>query len=276
VNNVRLQHRELVVSPVSGAAGARVEGVDLRRIDGDTMARLRQAFLDHCVLVFPGQQHLTTEAFVAFSSHWGEVERVRNLKGCVDDNPAVLLLDFKGAKPPTDQWHSDLTLQECPPLGSLLLARVVPVGGDTIFANQYLAYEALSDGLKKALNGLNAVHGGPGLSEAFARGMGVDPASLPTNTHPVVRTHPETGRKALYVNRAYTKNFEGMTAEESWPLLDWLYDHAVQPNFTFRHHWTVGDLVMWDNRCLQHFAVADYGSLPRTMHRVTILGDRPR
>lgn len=267
---------ELTVTPLGGAAGGRVEGIDLRNIDESCMRRLRQAFLDHGVLVFPGQQNLNTAEFVDFSTRWGEVERVRNLKGCVDENPAVLLLDFKGARPVTDQWHSDLTLQECPPLGSLLLARVIPVGGDTIFANQYLAYETLSDGLKKLLSGLNAVHSGPGLSEAFARGMGVDPATLPTNTHPVVRTHPETGRKALYVNRTYTKHFEGMTVEESQPLLNWLYDHAAQPNFTFRHRWTVGDLVMWDNRCLQHYAVADYGSSPRTMHRVTLLGDRPR
>jgi taurine dioxygenase len=269
-------NNDLKVTPLSGAAGARVEGIDLRRIDDAAMGRLRQAFLEHCVLVFPGQQSLTTEDFVTFSTRWGEVERVRNLKGCVDENPAVLLLDFKGARPVTDKWHSDLTLQECPPLGSLLLARVVPVGGDTIFANQYLAYDALSDGLKELLNGLKAVHGGPGLSEAFARGMGVDPATLPSNTHPVVRTHPETGRKALYVNHTYTKHFEGMTVAESRAMLTWLCDHSVQPNFTFRHHWAAGDLVMWDNRCLQHYAVADYGSSSRTMHRVTLLGDRPR
>jgi taurine dioxygenase len=190
---------------------------------------------------------------------------------CLDGNRAVLVLDTYGERPVTDQWHSDVTMEESPPLGSFLLARVVPVGGDTIFANQYLAYEALSDGMKRLLDGLCAVHNG----DNFARAGNYDPASFPSNVHPIVRTHPETGRKALFVNPVYTSGIDGMTVAESKPLLDYLFAHSVQPNFTFRHHWTEGDMLMWDNRCLQHFAVADYGSSPRTMHRVTVLGDRP-
>jgi taurine dioxygenase len=162
-------------------------------------------------------------------------------------------------------------MEECPPLGSFLLARTVPVGGDTIFANQYLAYESLSEELRRVLDGLKAVHNG----DVFAKSGGYDPGRFPSTVHPVVRTHPETGRKALFVNPVYTSHFEGMTKEESRPLLDFLCEHAVQPNFTFRHHWTQGDMLVWDNRCLQHFPVADYGSNPRTMHRVTVLGDRP-
>jgi taurine dioxygenase len=125
--------------------------------------------------------------------------------------------------------------------------------------------------MKRLLDGLFAVHNG----DNFARAGNYDPTSFPSNLHPIVRTHPETGRKALFVNPVYTSAIDGMTVAESRPLLDYLFAHSVQPNFTFRHHWTEGDLLMWDNRCLQHFAVADYGSSPRTMHRVTVLGDRP-
>jgi taurine dioxygenase len=260
------------VTLLSGALAARVEGLDLSVPPDDaTMALLRQALLDHCVLLFPGQDRLTPEQHVAFAERWGEVHVMPTPEACLDGNPRVLVLDTHGERPVTDQWHSDVTMEACPPLGSLLLARVVPVGGDTIFANQYLAYEALSDQLKTILDGLNAVHNGAN----FAKAGNFDPARFPASVHPVVRTHPETGRKALFVNSVYTSHFEGMTVPESRPLLKWLFAHSVQPNFTFRHRWSAGDLLMWDNRCLQHFAVADYGSQPRTMHRVTLLGDRP-
>jgi taurine dioxygenase len=261
-----------VVTPLSGALGARADGVDLSLpLDDSMMALLKDAFLRHCVLIFPRQDALTPEQQVAFAARWGEVHLMPTPDKCLDGNRAVLVLDTHGERPVTDQWHSDVTMEECPPLGSFLLARVVPVGGDTIFANQYLAYDALSDGMKRLLDGLHALHNG----DNFARAGNYDPATFPSSVHPVVRTHPETGRKALFVNPVYTSRFEGMTVAESRPLLDYLCAHSVQPNFTFRHRWTQGDLLMWDNRCLQHFAVADYGSSPRTMHRVTVLGDRP-
>jgi len=262
----------LRLTPLSGALGARIEGIDLAApLDDTAMAFVRDAFLTYCVLVFPGQQALTPEQQVAFAARWGEVHRMPTPDKCLDGNRAVLVLDTYGERPVTDAWHSDVTMEPCPPLGSFLLARRVPVGGDTIFANQYLAYEALSDGMKRMLDGLHAVHNG----DNFARAGNYDPATFPSSLHPVVRTHPETGRKALFVNPVYTTRFDDMTAAESKPLLDYLCAHSVQPNFTFRHRWTEGDLLMWDNRCLQHFAVADYGSSPRTMHRVTVLGDRP-
>ncbi len=260
------------ITPLSGALGARVDGIDLRDVDDAVMTELNAAFLDHCVLVFPGQQGLTPEEQVAFAGRWGKVHHMLTPEACLDGNLAVLVLDFQGRKPPTDKWHSDVTMEECPPKATFLLGRTIPTGGDTIFANQYLAYDALSDGMKKMLDGLNAIHDG----QNFAKAGGFDPSRFPSSLHPVVRTHPETGRKALFVNTTYTRHFENMTIEESQPLLDWLYDHSVQPNFTFRHHWTEGDLIMWDNRCLQHFAVADYGDQRRVMHRVTVLGDRPR
>lgn len=273
MTKVRKASREISIKPLAGCLGAQVTGVDLStEIDEDTMEVLRSAFTEHLVLVFPGHGHLTPEQHVAFASRWGEVHYMPTPKNCLEGNRAVLVLDTKGARPVTDKWHSDVSMDEKPPMGSLLLARVIPeAGGDTIFANQYAAYEALSDGMKRVLEGLKAVHTG----DVFARAGGLDPSTLPRSVHPVVRTHPVCGRKALYVNEVYTSHFEGMTVEESRPLLQWLWAHSTQPNFTFRHRWTVGDLLMWDNRCTQHFAVADYGSSPRVMHRVTILGERP-
>lgn len=262
----------VTVTPISGALGARVDGIDLAKPVSDaTLARIRQAFLDYCVLVFPGQGHLTPEQHVAFAAKWGDLHVTPAPDSCLEGYPEILVLDFEGRPPPTDKWHSDVSMDECPPLGSLLLARTIPVGGDTIFANQYLAYDALSEGMKRMLDGMRAMHTG----DVFGRDGGIDPAKLPRNLHPVVRTHPETGRKALYVNAVYATHFEDMTVEESRPLLDYLSAFSVQPNFTFRHRWTEGDLLMWDNRCLQHFAVADYGAQKRVMHRVTILGDKP-
>lgn len=263
----------LAVTPLSGALGAQIDGIDLARpLSQATLARIKQAFLDYCVLVFPGQGHLTPDQHIAFARHWGELHVTPSPKDGLDGYPEVLVLDFEGRPPPTDKWHSDVSMDECPPLGSLLLARTIPIGGDTIFANQYLAYEALSEGMKGMLEGMQAMHTG----DTFGRDGGIDPATLPRNLHPVVRTHPETGRRALYVNSVYATHFEDMTVEESRPLLEYLFAHCEQPNFTFRHHWTEGDLLMWDNRCLQHFAVHDYGTAKRTMHRVTILGDRPK
>ena len=259
-------------TPIGGALGARVDGIDLARPLGDReIASLRAAFLDYCVLLFPGQGHITPAQQLAFARRWGEVILTPAPDKCHPEYPEILVLDTHGEKPVTDMWHSDITMEPVPPLGSFLLARTVPVGGDTIFANQYLAYDALSDGLKQALDGLKAWHTG----DVFARNGGYDASALPRSLHPVIRTHPETGRKALFVNSVYTTCFEDMSEAESRGLLDYLCRHAVQPNFTFRHQWQEGDMLMWDNRCLQHFAVADYGAQPRTMHRLTIKGDKP-
>ncbi|MDG2004340.1 MAG: TauD/TfdA family dioxygenase [Novosphingobium sp.] len=266
------EKQNVSVAPMGGALGARVDGIDLAQpVDAELVASLRDAFLEYGVLLFPGQSHISPEQQIAFARLWGEIILTPAPDACHPDYPEILVLDTKGEKPVTDLWHSDITMEPVPPLGSFLLARTVPVGGDTIFANQYLAYDALSDGLKQALEGLRAWHTG----DVFASQGGYDADALPRSLHPVIRTHPETGRKALFVNTVYTTCFEGMTNEESRGLLEYLCNHAVQPNFTFRHQWRPGDMLMWDNRCLQHFGVADYGSQPRTMHRVTIKGDKP-
>jgi taurine dioxygenase len=265
-------NQKIEVTPIGGALGARVQGVDLAEplVDAE-LARLREAFHEYQVLYFPDQGHISPAEQLTFARRWGEVIKTPAPDKQHPEVPEILVLDTYGEKPVTDMWHSDITMEPVPPLGSFLLARTVPVGGDTIFANQYLAYDALSDGMKQMLDGMRASHTG----DTFARQGNYDPADFPRSLHPVVRTHPETGRKALFVNSVYTTCFEGWTEEESRGLLDYLCAHAVQPNYTYRHRWTVGDMLMWDNRCLQHFGVADYGSQPRTMHRITIKGDVP-
>jgi taurine dioxygenase len=183
-------------------------------------------------------------------------------------------------------WHSDFSFLEEPPLGSVLYAREVPAyGGDTLFANMYSAYEALSEGMRWMLDGLSAMHagrpygvGGVPADLGVSRSIGIErnrPEADREIAHPVVRVHPATGRKALFVNSIYTTRFEGMTEAESRPLLKYLYDHAIRPEFTCRLRWHTKDLAVWDNRCTLHYAVNDYDGARRLMHRTTIKGERP-
>lgn len=262
---------DLKITPLAGSLGAKVEGIDLADVDDELFAAIHEAWLEHLVLVFPKQQHLTPAQQAAFALRWGEVHVMPTPDVYLEGTNAVIELDFHGRKPPTDKWHSDVTMDALPPKATFLLGRTIPIGGDTMFANQYLAYERLSDGMKKLLDGLKLIHDG----ETFARSGGYETSRFPTSVHPIVRTHPETGRKALFVNSTYGRYIEGMTAEESAPILNYLYQHCVHPNITFRHRWTEGDLLMWDNRAVMHFAIADYGAQRRTMHRVTILGEKP-
>jgi taurine dioxygenase len=173
--------------------------------------------------------------------------------------------------PLTQRWHADTTHAERPPALSMLLARVIPeVGGDTMWSNAHAAYDGLSDGLRATLDGLRAVHQGT----ALAAEAGLEKAAV-TRTHPVVRTHPVTGRKALFVNGDYVTRFDGWTEEESAPLLQYLYAQVARAEYVYRHRWTVGDLVIWDNRSTQHAVVGDVGGAERMLHRVTISGDVP-
>jgi taurine dioxygenase len=278
----------LKITRLAGSLGASVEGLDLAQpLDDATMEQLRAAFLTHLVLVFPGQGHITQAEHVAFSRLWGPVQVMpgRHLPGHPElieiaqrhgtpvgiGNPQALAHE-SARLARTDIWHSDQSYEPHPAIGSLLLAREIPsAGGDTMFANQYAAYETLSPGMQRMLRGLRAIHSG----EGYYRITGLDPADAPVTPQPVVRTHPETGRLALFVNRIWTTHFEDMTVEESRQLLEYLYAHAVEPCFTFRHRWQLGDLLMWDNRCVQHYAVHDYGDETRVMHRATVLGDKP-
>jgi taurine dioxygenase len=269
---------------LSGTLGARIRGLDLCfPVPANVLASLRDALAQHCVLVFPGQSGLSPEQHIAYAASWGPLHIMPS--GHLPGHRELIEIAARGGVAPgaggrdhetsqlarTDIWHSDMSFEEKPPLGSLLLARQIPpVGGDTMFASQYAAFETLSPALQHLLSTLRAIHSG----EGYYRLMGLDPDKAPRTAHPVVRTHPRTGRKGLFVNRVWTRHFEGMTVEESKPLLDFLYDHACQPPFTFRHRWSPGDLVFWDNRFVQHYAIRDYGRCDRVMHRATVIGEK--
>ena len=268
----------VTVAPVAGALGAEISGVDLARpLDGGTAAAIRRALLEHLVIFFRGQT-LDPRALVAAARAFGTPARYPFVKGLDEEPLAIPVLkredetaNFGGV------WHSDTTYLERPPLGTLLYACEVPeFGGDTLFANMYLAYESLSEGMKRMLDGLRGVNVSHKAAALAARpGAEADAPALAAE-HPAVRVHPETGRRALYVNPAHTRRFAGFTDEESAPLLGWLFGRQTRPEFTCRFRWTPGALAFWDNRCAQHNAVNDYAGRRRLMHRVTLEGDPPR
>jgi len=275
------RYRHVEVRRIAGALGAEIRGVDAARPLGDeVIGELRQALLDHLVIFLRGQQ-LAPQQLLAFAGRFGRPMEYPQLKGlpeCPLVTPVIKLeherQNFGGV------WHSDTTYLERPPMGSLLYAvETPPVGGDTLFASQYAAYEALSDGLKAVLTKLGGVSSSAKAEvsrtrEDRLRDAGAELKVL-TAVHPVVRTHPETGRKALYVNFGHTARFEGWSEAESAALLDYLFGHQVRPEFTCRFHWEPGSLAFWDNRCVQHNPVNDYHGHRRVMHRVTLEGDRP-
>jgi taurine dioxygenase len=277
----RRSYRHIEVRPIAGALGAEVHGVDIARpLDHEVVAEIRLAFLDHLVIFFRNQT-LTPQQQLGFAERLGEPMEYPQLKGlpeCPLITPVIKLeherVNFGGV------WHSDTAYLERPPMGSMLYAlEIPPYGGDTLFANQYLAYETLSEGLKKTLAGLVGINTSTKADasktrEDRLRDAGAELKVL-VGEHPVVRTHPETGGKALYVNVGHTTGFKGWTEEESRPLLEHLFAHQVRPEFTCRFRWTPGALAFWDNRCAQHNPVNDYHGFRRVMHRVTLAGDRP-
>lgn len=285
-----MTYQRIEVSPISGALGAEINGVDLAKpLDDKTFAEVRRAF-DENLIIFFRDQKITPEQHLAFAGRFGEFD-IHPFVAGLPDHPEVMPV----IKEADDQgsnfgglWHSDVTFYERPPLGSMLYALDAPAyGGDTMFANQYLAYETLSDGMKDMLDGMTVVHSatrvygntdttiakyGPGAKSMQVR-TGSDADA--TVEHPAVRLVPETNRKALFVNGTYAIRFSGWTEAESKPLLDFLCDHAVRPEFTCRYRWRTGSIAFWDNRCAQHNALNDYHGQRREMHRVTIVGERP-
>ena len=260
------------IRPLTPSIGARIEGVKLGALDADTFGQIKAAFLQHCMLVFPGQ-FLQPEDHFAFARQWGEVA-VTPMLSYVEGHPGLLQLTNPGkVNAITENWHYDSTFIPAPHALTILAAQQMPeAGGDTMWCNQYLAYEALSEGMKRLLEGVRAKFTGT----RIARKTGTT-GEPPSTFHPVVRTHPETGRKALFIGHPgdTVPHLEGMTEAESRPLLDFLYQHSPSPDRTVRHMWQPGDVVMWDNRCTMHYAVHDYGEAVRNLNRITIRGTVP-
>jgi taurine dioxygenase len=269
-----------LVRRMAGAIGAEIGGVKLRPdLPDAVIGELRRLWLEHLVLFFRNQD-LTPQELATVARRFGEVVHYPFLKG-LDEAPEVIevakleheTVNFGGL------WHTDTAYLVEPPMATMLIAREVPPhGGDTLFASLYAAYEALSDGMKQMLAPLRAVNSSSKAEKSRTR-EDRDASEAPRvleAEHPVVRTHPETGRKALYVNSGHTLRFVGMTEAESAPLLEYLFAHQVRPEFTCRFRWEPGSTAFWDNRCALHNPINDYHGFRRIMHRVTLAGDRPR
>lgn len=271
------------VRPLGGVIGAEVFGCDLRSLDAQGLADLRSLWLDHGVLVIR-EQSLSETQHIEFAERFGEIN-INRFFTPVDGFPKIAEV----RKEPTHQdnigssWHTDHSYDRCPAMGSLLYARELPRrGGDTIFACMYAAYEALSSGLQLMLRQMSALHSSRHVfghsrsssrqvSDVFDRLHNPDLATQDW-VHPVVIQHPESKRLALYVNPGFTRYFDGWSEKDSKPLLDYLYNHASQPQFTCRVQWQPGTLTLWDNRCTWHYAINDYSGERRLMHRITLEG----
>ncbi len=272
------------IQRIAGAIGAKATGVDLRKpLTESAAAELRQAFVQHKVLVLPGQP-LTPQQFLDFAKAFGKPIEYPFVRG-LDGFPEII--EVKKLEHETSNfggiWHSDTTYLEEPPMGSMLLSREIPpYGGDTLFANQAAAYQALSPTMKRLLEGLVGISSSAKADVSKTRedrlkSDGTAEARKEyVAKHPVVRTHPESGEKALYVNCAHTVGIEGLTEAESSSLLDFLFQHQVKPEFTCRVTWQPDQIAFWDNRAAQHNPVNDYHGFRRVMLRITLAGDRPR
>lgn len=257
----------LDIEPISGALGAEVRGLRVGALTDTEFAAVRTALLEHLVLFFP-EQHLDPEEHIAFANRcadeWdGELEIHPFIPKLDDDHQQIVVIDAeKGGR--ADVWHTDVTFRAEPPVCSILQMNVCPpAGGDTMWTNQYLVYEALTPPLQELLAGLTAIHS--------ARPFGQPDM---TAEHPVVRAHPDTGRKSLYVNRTFTERITQLSPGESTALLDHLYTFSEQPQFTCRYRWSVGTVGIWDNRVTQHYAINDFTGA-RQIQRITVIGDRP-
>jgi taurine dioxygenase len=272
------------IHPIAGAIGAELLGIDLSApLPPETIAAIRRALLDHLVIFFRDQT-LAPDRFLALAKCFGTPIEYPFVKG-IDGFPEIIevaklaheRVNFGGI------WHSDTSYLAEPPMGTLLVAREVPpFGGDTLFANQYLAYESLSERMRALLDGLTGVSTSAKADVSRTREDRVTSAGTSrareelSAEHPVVRIHPETGRRALYVNVAHTQRFAGMTEEESAGLLAFLFRQQTRAEFTCRFRWRIGSVAFWDNRCAQHNPINDYHGYRRVMHRITLAGDRPR
>jgi taurine dioxygenase len=277
-----MRNSQIEVRPIAGTIGAEIHNVDVsQELDDATIADIRKALLDHCVIFFRDQK-LDAERHKAFTRRFGKIFIHPNYAGMQADPEIVVITREPGDKHIVgEDWHADTTMVREPPMGAILYGvEVPPYGGDTLFANQYLAYETLSDGMKRMLSGLKAIHSdrkvaGPAANRNAHRSTKVRQDAdwrETVSVHPVVVTHPETQRKLLYVNASYTQGFDGMTEEESKPLLRYLLEHGHRPEFTCRFRWETGSIAFWDNRVCKHLAIHDAGPFRRVMRRTQVAG----
>jgi alpha-ketoglutarate-dependent taurine dioxygenase len=284
-------YRRITVDPLTGAIGAEIRGVDLSQpLDAETRREILQAFAEHVVVYFPEQPVLTPAQHLAFAGIFGPFMRIPHLFG-IEGSEDVQVIRREAAERDTaivgGNWHTDSTFLEAPPAAVVLRGVTIPpVGGDTLFSSQYLAYEALSPKMKEMLGSLKAVHSASwllgnaaktrdtGYSETIRR---LDTAATEREVaHPVVCTHPRTGRKFIFVNTVFVRRFEGMTPEESKPILDWLFQHCARLDFGCRVRWRQNQVLVWDNIASQHKAIGDYPGQDRELQRVTIAGEKMR
>ncbi len=270
------------IKQLTPAIGAQITGINLSEVtDEKQLNEIYQALVDYKVLFFPDQD-LSAEAQLKFAESFGTIDKPHKIYPHVDGFQQVTMLENDGDRPPdTNAWHTDLTYYPNPPFASVLHARVIPkTGGDTLWASMVAAYVALPNHIKQELETLEAIHD-PGTFRNQFLGDKKDISALNESLknvgsalHPVVKTHPVSGEKFLYVNQSFTTQIYGYSSGENDRLLQYLYSHIDQPEFQIRHRWSAGDLVMWDNRVTQHYAVADYAPNYRKMHRVTVIDDR--
>jgi taurine dioxygenase len=272
----------MIIKKLSPAIGAEISGLDLSGPLTDTqLNNVYSALVDNKVIIFHDQD-LGAESHLKFAESFGDIDRPHSVYPHVDGFQQVTLLENDGDRPPdTNAWHTDLTYYPNPPFASILHSRVIPeTGGDTLWTSMYAAYDALSEHVKAEIEGLQAIHD-PGTfrNQFLGKDLDIDKLNdsmknVGSAVHPVVKTHPATGSRFLFVNRSFTNQIYGFSTTKSDRLLNYLFDQINQPEFQIRHRWSVGDVVMWDNRVTQHYAVADYAPNYRRMHRVTILNDR--
>ena len=278
------KYTQINVTPLSSAIGAEIGNVDISKdLSSTVITEIRSALLEHLVIFFRDQDLSNPERHKMFTNYFGDLFIHPNIN-LGQNNPEMVYLTRKPGDTAAagEKWHADTTMMKNPPMGAILFALEVPDwGGDTLFANQYMAFENLSPGMKKLLMNLKAVHNdsrvaGPAVSLNSKRATKVredDDWTLTENSHPGIRTHPETHKKCLFVNSIYVHHFEGMSVEESQDLLEFLYTESTRPEYSCRFRWKNNSVAFWDNRCVQHLAIHDNHSATRRMQRTQIIGD---
>lgn len=285
-NGPRYRHRveteasydAIGVDKLTPIIGAEIGGVDLAKpLSNAMLDEIHRALAENCVIFFR-DQHLTEEQHLNFGRTFGPLH-THPAAPSAPGHPELMIIraDKDSPRANGEGWHSDVSCDPVPPMGSILYIRECPPdGGDTLFANMYAAYEALSDRMKAYLEGLTAIHDGEENYRGTYAHLGMkDKEAYPRAEHPVVRTHPVTGRRALYVNRGFTRRIVGIPRDESWAMLNYLWAHAENPLFQCRFRWRANSIAFWDNRCTQHRAMWDYWPHTRSGHRVTIAGETP-